>query len=163
MVYHKHMPIPKINTKAPDFSLLDQSGKTHKLSGYKGKWVLLYFYPKDDTPGCTKEACVLRDSLPDFKKLKAVVLGISKDSVESHKKFAKKYGLPFTLLSDEDKQVIKKYGVWGKKSMMGKSYMGVRRTSFLISPVGKIVKVYKDVKPDKHAAEVLEDLQLLRK
>src|SRR3989344_3716987 len=107
----------KVGNLAPDFSLLDQDGNKHKLSQYKDKWVLLYFYPKDDTSGCTAEACAIRDELPNFKKLKTVVLGVSVDSVESHKKFAKKYGLPFTLLSDEDKKVVNKYGVWVEKSM----------------------------------------------
>lgn len=149
----------KEGSKAPDFSLPDQDGKTHKLSQYKGKWVLLYFYPKDDTPGCTIEACTIRDQFKDFKKIKAVVLGVSKDSVESHRKFADAYDLPFTLLSDEDKKVIKKYGVWGEKNMMGRKYMGVKRMSFLITPAGKIAKVYPNVKPPKHAGEVLEDIK----
>jgi peroxiredoxin Q/BCP len=131
---------------APDFSLPDQNGKEHKLSDYKGKWVLLYFYPKDDTPGCTKEACAIRDNLPDFKKLKTIVLGVSADSVKSHGKFVEKYQLPFTLLADEDKKVIKQYGAWD-------------RTSFLIDPRGKIVKIYEKVKPETHAEEVLMDLR----
>ncbi|MDO8565507.1 MAG: thioredoxin-dependent thiol peroxidase [bacterium] len=152
------MKIPKVGLKAPDFTLPDQDGKTHKLSQYKGKWVLLYFYPKDDTPGCTIEACTIRDQFQDFKKIKAVVLGVSKDSVESHRKFADAYKLPFTLLSDEDKKVIKKYGVWGEKNMMGRKYMGVKRMSYLIGPDGKIKKVYENVKPPKHASEVLKDL-----
>lgn len=152
------MAIPKVGLKAQEFTLPDQNGKKHKLSQYKGKWVLLYFYPKDDTPGCTIEACTIRDQFQDFKKIKAVVLGVSKDSVESHRKFADAYKLPFTLLSDEDKKVINKYGVWGKKSMMGKSYMGVRRMSFLIGPDGKIKKVYENVKPPVHAGEVLKDI-----
>ncbi|MBI2086681.1 MAG: thioredoxin-dependent thiol peroxidase [Candidatus Zambryskibacteria bacterium] len=155
------MPLPKLNSKAPNFSLPDQDGKTHKLSDYKGKWVLLYFYPKDDTPGCTVEACTIRDQFQDFKKIKAIVLGVSKDSVESHRKFADTYDLPFVLLSDEDKKIIKKYGVWGEKNMAGKKYMGVRRTSFLIGPDGKIKKVYENVKPPKHASEVLSDLRTL--
>ena len=124
----------KIGDKAPVFGLLDQNGKTHSLAEYKGQWVLLYFYPKDDTPGCAKEACAIRDNFPDFKKLKAVVFGISADSVKSHKKFADKYNLPFTILSDEDKKVVRKYGVWGKKKFMGREYMGIFRASFLIVP-----------------------------
>ncbi len=131
----------KINQKAPDLTLLDQNGKKHKLSNYKGKWVLLYFYPKDDTPGCTKEACAIRDSFPDFKKLKITVLGVSVNSVKSHKKFADKYKLPFTLLADESKAVVNKYGVWAKKKFMGREYMGTLRTSFLINPSGKIAKI----------------------
>lgn len=153
----------RINTKAPDFSLPDQDGEVHKLSDYRGKWVLLYFYPKDDTPGCTKEACVMRDAMPNFKKLKTVVLGVSVDIVRSHKKFAEKYGLPFTLLADEDKKVVGKYGVWGKKKFMGKEYMGTMRTSFLIDPAGKIKKIYENVDPADHASEVLKDLKILRR
>ena len=152
------MKMPKIGSKAPDFSLPDQDGKVHKLSDYKGKWVLLYFYPKDDTPGCTIEACTIRDQFKDFKKIKAVVLGVSKDSVKSHKKFADAYDLPFTLLSDESKKVLNKYGVWGEKNMMGRKYMGTKRTSFIIGPDGKVKKVYQSVKPPKHASEVLKDL-----
>jgi peroxiredoxin Q/BCP len=156
------MPKIKVGQLAIDFELPDQNGKTHKLSDYKGKWILLYFYPKDDTPGCTKEACAIRDYFPNFKKLKAAVLGISVDSVESHKKFAEKYRLPFTLLSDTKKEVVKKYGVWGKKTFMGKAFMGTKRTSFLISPEFKIVKVYENVKPEIHAEEVLNDLNSLK-
>jgi peroxiredoxin Q/BCP len=146
---------------AIDFTLPDQNGKLHKLSDYKGKWILLYFYPKDDTPGCTKEACSIRDSFPNFKKLNTIVFGISVDSVESHKKFAQKYNLPFTLLSDENKDVVKKYGVWGRKTFMGKTYVGTKRTSFLINPEFRIVKIYENVKPEIHAEEVLNDLKLL--
>ncbi len=153
----------KENSKAPDFSLQDQDGKIHKLSQYKGKWVLIYFYPKDDTPGCTTEACALRDNLPKFKSSKAVVLGISKDSVASHKKFAEKHGLPFTLLSDEDHKVLEKYGAWGEKSFMGKIFMGIKRISFLVNPEGKIAKVYPKVKPAEHAQQVLDDIEQLSK
>lgn len=148
----------KVGQSAPDFALPDQNGKTHKLSNYKGKWVLIYFYPKDDTPGCTKEACSIRDNLAMFEKSQAKILGISVDSVKSHDKFAKKYRLPFTLLSDEDKKVVKAYGVWGKKKFMGREYMGTNRTSFLIDPKGEISKIYEKVKPEAHAGEVLEDL-----
>lgn len=148
----------KVGSKAPEFSLPDQNNKQHSLSDYQGQWVLLYFYPKDDTPGCTKEACALRDNLPRFKKIKAVVLGVSVDSVKSHAKFAEKYGLPFTLLADEGRSVVKKYGVWQKKKFMGREFWGTMRTSFLIDPKGKIAKIYKNVKPDVHAVEVLKDL-----
>ncbi len=148
-----------IGKTAPDFTLPDQYGKFHQLSDYRGQWALLYFYPKDDTPGCTKEACSIRDALPDFKKLKIVVLGVSKDSVQSHKKFADKYELPFTLLADEDKKVVNLYGVWAKKKFMGREYMGVLRSSFLIDPEGKIAKVYEKVNPELHAEEVLRDLK----
>lgn len=172
----------KANIKAPDFVLPDQNGEKHKLSDYKGKWVLLYFYPKDDTSGCTKEACMIRDELPNFKKLKAVVLGVSVDSVTSHKKFADKYDLPFTLLSDEGDpdaptlavggrradrkrrlKVVKMYKVWGKKMMYGREYFGTLRTSYLIDPEGKIAKVYEKVKPEIHAEEVIVDLKTLKK
>jgi thioredoxin-dependent peroxiredoxin len=149
----------KVGSKAPDFRLPDQDGNEHRLSDYAGKWVLVYFYPKDDTPGCTKEACALRDNLPHFKKSKTVILGISTDSAASHKKFAEKYGLPFTLLSDTEKKVVEKYGVWGEKKFMGRSYIGIKRMSFLIDPKGKVAKVYSAVKPPLHAEEVLADLK----
>lgn len=144
---------------APDFTLPDGNGKMHNLSDYKGKWVLLYFYPKDDTPGCTKEACGIRDDFFGFEKLNAAVLGVSADSPESHKKFALKYKLPFVLLSDEKKEIIKKYGVLGEKKIMGRKFIGIKRTSFLINPKGKILKVYKNVDPKIHSKEVLNDLK----
>lgn len=150
--------LPNINTTSPDFTLPDQNGIDRSLSQYLGNWVLIYFYPKDDTPGCTKEACSLGELSPDFQKLNAIILGISVDSVKSHKKFADKYKLPFTLLSDQEKKVVAIYGVWQKKKFMGKEYMGIARTSFLIDPEGKIAKIYEDVKPEIHAAEVLKDL-----
>jgi len=149
----------KIGQLAPQFSLPDQSGKIHNLVDYQGKWVLIYFYPKDDTPGCTIEACSIRDNLPKFKRLKAKVLGISVDSVKSHGKFVKKFSLLFTLLADEDKKMVRAYGVWGKKKFMGREYMGTKRTSFLINPDGVIAKIYEDVKPEIHAEEVLKDLK----
>ncbi len=151
----------KIGSKAPAISLPDQNGKIQKLSDYLGQWVLVYFYPKDDTPGCTTEACSLRDNLPKLGKLKAKVFGISTDSVASHKKFAEKYKLTFTLLADVDKKVVEKYGVWAEKSMYGRKYFGVLRNSYLIDPQGKIVKIYEKVKPATHAEEVLEDLKTL--
>lgn len=151
--------IPQPGTLAPDFTLLDQDGVSHTLSAHRGNRVLLYFYPKDDTPGCTKQACMLRDALPDFTSLDAVVYGISVDSVKSHKKFADKYGLPFMLLADENKEVVNAYGVWGKKKMMGREYDGISRTSFLIARDGTIEKVYENVKPDTHAELVLQDLR----
>ena len=152
----------KQGAEAPSFSLPDQDGKVHGLKDYRGKWVLLYFYPKDNTSGCTKEACAIRDEFPRFGKLDAVVLGVSKDSVESHGRFADKHGLPFTLLSDADTKVQRAYGAWRKKKMAGREYMGTFRMSFLIDPDGKIAKVYEKVKPAEHAAEVLEDLVELR-
>lgn len=151
--------IPSVGSTASDFTLPDQDGVSHTLSDSRGSWVLVYFYPKDDTPGCTKEACMVRDIWPDFSAVNAVVFGISADSVKSHKKFAEKYGLPFTLLSDEQKEVVKAYGVWGLKKMMGHEYEGISRTSFLINPEGIIVKVYEKVKPEVHAQEVLADVR----
>lgn len=157
------MAIPKLHSKAPAFSLPDQNNQTHKLSDYLGQWVLIYFYPKDNTPGCTAEACAIKDTFPDFKKLKAKVIGVSVDSVASHKKFEKDFHLPFTLLADTKKVVVNKYGVWGEKSMYGRKYFGTNRTSFLINPEGKIVKIYEKVKPKEHAQQVLEDIKLLQK
>ncbi|NUM25374.1 MAG: thioredoxin-dependent thiol peroxidase [Candidatus Buchananbacteria bacterium] len=151
----------KIGQKAPAFLLPDQNGTLHKLSQYAGGWLLIYFYPKDDTPGCTKEACTIKDNFPAFGELKANVVGISADSVASHKKFAVKYKLPFTILSDEEKKIITAYGVYGKKSFMGKTFMGIKRTSFLIDPKGTIVKIYENVKPPLHAKEVIDDLKAL--
>lgn len=152
------MKMPSVGQQAPDFTLPDQDGVSHALSSYRGKWVLLYFYPKDNTPGCTIEACMLRDQFENFEKIGAVVLGVSTDSVKSHKKFAEGYNFPFTLLADETKEVVGAYGVFGEKKFMGRTYMGTRRTSFLIDPRGKIAKVYEKVKPPMHASEVLADL-----
>lgn len=151
----------EVGSKAPAFNLLDQEGNKHALSQYKGKWVLIYFYPKDNTPGCTKEACMIRDNYDDFSKINAVVLGVSKDSVASHEKFATKFDLPFPLLSDEETTMIQAYGAWQKKSMFGKEYMGIQRMSYLIDPKGKIAKVYPKVKPAEHAKQVLEDMNSL--
>lgn len=148
--------------KAVEFNLLDQDGKEHKLSDYFGKWVVVYFYPKDDTPGCTKEACSFRDGIKELQKLGAVVLGISKDSVKSHKKFAEKFNLNFPILSDESKETIMAYGAWGKKKFMGREYDGTFRKTFLISPQGEIAKVYEKVNPTQHADEVLGDLKKLQ-
>ena len=153
----------KQGDKAPEIKLPDQDAKVHKLSDYKGEWVLVYFYPKDDTPGCTKEACAIRDDFDYFDKLKIKVLGISADSVKSHKKFAEKYELPFTLLADEEKKTVNDYGVWAEKKFMGRKYMGILRSSFLIDPKGKIAKVYENVKPAEHALQVIEDLKGLTK
>ncbi len=143
---------------APDFTLLDQDGITHSLNTEKGKWVLLYFYPKDNTPGCTKQACALRDEFPAFEKLNCTVFGISVDSVISHKKFAEKFSLPFTLLADTEKSMVEAYGVWKKKKRAGREYLGIVRTSFLINPSGKIAKIYENVNPETHATEILRDL-----
>lgn len=146
-------------TKAPAFTLPDQDGVKHKLSEQKGNWVLLYFYPKDDTPGCTKEACGIRDNWSAFKKMGVTVFGVSADPVAKHKKFVDKYELPFTLLSDEEKTMLEAYGVWGMKKFMGREYMGIHRVSYLIDPKGKIAKVYPKVKAAGHAQEVLTDLK----
>jgi len=149
----------KEGDKAPQFELKDQLGKTHKLSDYKGKKFVIYFYPKDNTPGCTKEACAFRDNFSVYKKKGVVVLGISKDSEASHKKFADKFDLPFTLLSDPKSETIEKYGAWKEKSMYGKTFMGIARITYLIDEKGKILKVYPKVKPDEHAKEILADLK----
>jgi peroxiredoxin Q/BCP len=152
----------KIGQLAPDFTAPDQDGKMHTLSDSRGSWTLVYFYPKDDTSGCTKEACSIRDMMPHFKKLSLAILGVSVDSVKSHKKFEKKYDLPFTLISDEDKKIVKAYGVWGKKKFWGREYMGTLRTSFLVDPEGMIAKIYEDVDPETHAEEILEDLKKMK-
>ncbi len=154
---------PKEGDRAPDFTLPDQDGTAQKLSSYRGKWVLLYFYPKDDTPGCTREACALRDEHAAFKRLGTAVLGVSPDPPRKHARFAAKHELPFTLLSDEERKVLRAYGVWGKKKFMGREFMGVHRRSFLIDPEGTIARYYEKVKPDAHAAEVLADRRRLGK
>lgn len=145
--------------KAEDFKLPDQDGIIRKLSDYKGKWVVLYFYPKDDTPGCTKEACNFRDSFHELQKLGVQVLGVSKDSVSSHKKFVEKYNLNFPVLSDTDKTIIKKYKAWGEKKFMGRVFEGTLRISYLIDPSGEINKIYEKVNPLMHASEIINDLQ----
>lgn len=155
------MARPKAGENAPDFRLPDQHGEEHTLSDYRGRWVLLYFYPKDDTPGCTKEACGIRDRFPEFGRLGVQVFGVSADSVKSHEKFALRYELPFTLLADTERQVVRLYGVWGKKKFMGREFEGTHRVSFLIDPAGRIAKVYPKVKPELHAEEVLQDLRRL--
>lgn len=144
-----------------NFSLPDQNGKIHTLSDYKGQWVLVYFYPKDDTPGCTEEACAIRDNFPEFQKLGIRVFGISADPIKNHEKFAGKYSLPFTLLSDEKRTTIKRWGAWQKKRVFGKTYMGIARISFLIDPDGDVAITYEEVEPKKHAEEVLNDLKEL--
>ncbi len=148
--------------KATDFHLADQNGTFHQLYQYLGSWVLVYFYPKDDTPGCTTEACKFRDSLALLQRMGLVILGISKDSVVSHKKFAQKYSLNFPILSDESRTTIKAYGAWGMKKFMGRSFEGTLRKSFLIGPTGEIVKEYDRVNPTIHAQEILADVNTLR-
>lgn len=152
------MPI-SVGNLAPDFTLLDEKSATRKLSDYRGKPVVLYFYPKDDTPGCTTEACNFRDDYSQYTQAGVVILGVSPDSPKSHIKFKEKYHLPFTLLADEDHKVCELYGVWGQKKMMGREYDGVFRTTFLIDPHGKLIKVFKDVKPAEHSKEVMEALK----
>ena len=143
---------------APDFSALTNGGGWVSLSGLKGKHVILYFYPRDDTPGCTKEACAFRDHFAAFKKRGAVVLGVSVDPVKAHDKFVKKFRLPFPLLADEDKRIVQAYGVWGQKSFMGRKYMGTHRVTFLIGPDGRIKNIWPKVKPEEHTEEVLAAL-----
>ncbi|MCX7797343.1 MAG: thioredoxin-dependent thiol peroxidase [Melioribacter sp.] len=147
--------------KAPNFTLKDQDGKKVSLKDFLGQKIVLYFYPKDMTSGCTKEACDFRDNFPNFEKINVVVIGVSPDSVDSHKKFKEKYNLPFILLSDEKKEVIQKYGVWKEKSLYGKKYMGVERTTFIIDENGKILKKFPKVKVDGHVEEVLEVLEAI--
>jgi len=147
--------------KAPDFAAATDGGKKLKLSELRGKPVVLYFYPKDDTSGCTAEACGFRDSLPDFGKLKAQVIGVSKDSVEKHDKFKKKYGLNFPLVSDEDGKICEKYGTWIEKSLYGRKYMGIERATFLIDKAGTVAKVWHKVKVPGHVDEVLKALKAL--
>ena len=144
---------------APEFEAATNGGGKVSLAQFQGKNVILYFYPKDDTPGCNKEACGFRDRFAEFKKKGAVVLGISIDPVKSHNKFIEKYKLPFTLVADEDKKIVQAYGVWGEKTFMGRKYMGVHRVTFLINPKGKIQKIWPKVKPDEHVEEVLAVLK----
>ncbi len=144
---------------APDFEAKDQDGKSVRLSDYKGKKVVLYFYPKDMTPGCTVEAKNLRDHYEELKKHNLEILGVSTDSVESHKKFAEKHNLPFRLVADENKEIVKKYGVWGKKKMFGKEYEGTHRITYIIDEEGKILDVIKKVKTKEHASQILESLK----
>jgi peroxiredoxin Q/BCP len=148
--------------QAPTFTLADQDGKTHSLADYRGQWVILYFYPKDDTPGCTTEACSFRDEYDYIQENGAVVLGVSKDSVTSHKKFAEKYNLHFPLLSDESLDTIKAYGAWGERSMYGRKFMGIIRSTYLIDPEGNIAKEYPKVTPKGHAVQIVKDLEALK-
>lgn len=151
------MPI-QAGIQAPDFVLPDENGDERKLSEYRGKPLVLYFYPKDDTPGCTTEACNFRDDYSQYEQAGVEILGVSPDSPEKHSKFKKKYQLPFTLLADEDHTVCELYEVWGKKRFRGREYMGVLRTTYLIDSKGEIVKVFENVKPSDHSSEVIEAL-----
>ncbi|MGL4740567.1 MAG: thioredoxin-dependent thiol peroxidase [Sarcina sp.] len=148
----------EVGVKAPDFKLLDKDENEVSLSNFRGKKVVLYFYPKDSTPGCTKQACGFRDSFADFKGKDVIVIGVSKDSVKSHQRFAEKNELPFILLSDPDLEAIKAYDIWQEKKLYGKVYMGVVRTTYIIDENGVIEKVYEKVKTDKNAGEILEYL-----
>lgn len=144
---------------APDFELRDENGKLRRLSEYRGKPVVLYFYPKDDTPGCTKEACSFRDDYSAYENSGVTILGVSPDSPKSHTKFKQKYQIPFTLLADEGHKVSEEYGVWGKKKMMGREYDGILRTTFIIDENGKIKRVFENVKPANHSEEILANLK----
>ena len=150
--------VAKAGIPAPEFSLQDENEQVHHLKDYAGKIVLLYFYPKDDTPGCTTEACNFRDDYSAYQEAGVIILGVSPDSPQKHTKFKNKYELPFTLLADIDHQVCELYGVWGPKKFMGREYEGVHRTTFLIGPDGVIQQVFEKVKPAKHSAEILSIL-----
>ena len=151
--------VVEVGALAPEFSLLDENEQNHNLQDYHGQTVLLYFYPKDDTPGCTTEACNFRDDYSAYQEAGVVILGVSPDPPEKHTKFKEKYELPFTLLADTDHQVCDLYEVWGPKKFMGREYEGVHRTTFLIGPDGVIIRVFENVKPAKHSAEILTLLQ----
>ena len=144
--------------EAPDFELKSDTGELVRLSQFRGNPVVLYFYPRDDTPGCTKQACAIRDSYDDFTERGAVVLGVSPDEESSHVKFKAKHGLPFTLLADPDHEVAELYGVWGERKYMGRTYMGIERSTFLIDEEGRVAKVMRRVKPDTHVEQVLAAL-----
>jgi len=146
---------------APDFTLLASNGKNVSLSDFRGKWVVLYFYPKDDTSGCTREACNFRDNIKKLESLGAVVIGVSPDDLKSHDRFINKYGLPFLLLSDPDHKVAELYGVWKEKNMYGRKIMGIQRSTFLIAPDGRLHKAWRKVKVDTHVDEVLDELKLV--
>jgi thioredoxin-dependent peroxiredoxin len=154
------MPI-SAGISAPDFTLKDETGEARSLADFQGKPLVLYFYPKDDTPGCTTQACTFRDDYSAYEETGVRIVGVSPDSPKSHAKFKEKYGLPFPLLADEDHQVADQYGVWGPKKYMGKSYEGVHRTTFLIDAEGKIARVFENVKPAENSGEILEALKSL--
>jgi len=150
----------KIGEKAPDFELLDDKGNKTRLSGFKGKKVVLYFYPRDDTPGCTKEACNFRDNIPKLRKMNVEILGVSNDDQTSHKKFKEKFDLPFPLLCDVDKKVSKEYGVYELKNFMGKSFYGIVRSTFIIDEKGNIEKIFYKVNPEEHVGEVMSSINV---
>lgn len=147
---------------APDFTLPDQNGNDHTLSDYRGRWVVVYFYPKDDTPGCTKQACSFRDGREELERNNLTVLGISGDSVAQHKKFADKHNLNFTILSDPDKKAIEAFGAYAPKKIFGKEFLGIHRNTYLINPEGNIVKEYRNVKPEDHAIQIIKDAMELQ-
>jgi len=151
----------KVGDQAPDFVLNDENGRKHSLSAYRGQPVVLYFYPRDDTPGCTTEACNFRDDFSAYEDADVTILGVSADDEKSHMNFKEKYSLPFTLLADTNKEVVNQYGVWGKKSMYGKEYEGIHRTTFLIDADGKIAQIFEKVKPSTHSDEVLNAIDAL--
>ncbi|MCX6179154.1 MAG: thioredoxin-dependent thiol peroxidase [Chlorobiales bacterium] len=153
------MSILKEGVAAPAIDAIDQDGKPVSLEEYRGRKVVLYFYPKDDTPGCTTEACAFRDNFPNFKAVGVDILGVSVDNESKHKKFAEKYSLPFRLVADPDKKIVEDYGVWGQKKFMGREYMGTSRVTYLINEQGVIEKVWPKVKPAEHAEELLNYLQ----
>jgi peroxiredoxin Q/BCP len=148
-----------VGAKAPEFTTTDQDGKRRSLSDFRGKKLILYFYPKDNTAGCTKEACAFRDHFDRFRQLNVEVVGVSIDSEKSHQSFAQKYALPFTLLADADKSLVQAYGVWGEKSLYGKKYLGTNRVTYLIDESGHVAAVFPKVKPEKHAEELLAILE----
>jgi peroxiredoxin Q/BCP len=152
------MALLQVGMQAPNFKTIDQNGEWVTLEQFRGKKVVLYFYPKDDTPGCTKEACAFRDNFEKFRKINVEVLGVSIDDEKKHKKFAEKYNLPFRLLADTEKKIVQDYGVWGEKSLYGKKYMGTNRVTYLIDENGKIEQVFPKVKPETHAEELLQAL-----
>lgn len=162
MKIEKNYKVLKVNDIAPEFCLRDQYDNLHKLSEYRGKKVLLYFYPKDNTPGCTTQGCNFRDKKEELEKLGLVIFGISKDSLSSHKKFSDKYNFNFPLLSDESLETIKSYNAWAKKKFMGKEFLGILRKSFLINEEGKILKIYESVNTKTHANEIVEDNKLMQ-
>jgi peroxiredoxin Q/BCP len=149
------MKLLGIGDKAPDFQTTDQDGERVSLKDFRGRKVVLYFYPKDDTPGCTKEACSFRDGFAAFRRRKIEVLGVSADDEKSHKKFAEKFDLPFRLLADTDKKIVKDYGVWGEKSLYGRKFMGINRVTYVVDEKGKVAAVWPKVKPEGHAEEIL--------
>ncbi len=153
------MKLLEVGDKAPDFRASDQDGETVSLKDLRGRKVVLYFYPKDDTPGCTKEACSFRDGFSKFRRRKIEVLGVSVDDEKSHKKFAEKFDLPFRLLADPERRIVRDYGVWGEKSLYGRKYMGTNRVTYVIDETGKIAGVWPKVKPDGHADQILEAIE----